>query len=478
MLGYLVSGPDRRFNGGMSPTRCAEPPRAWPVDSRAPVQTCRSERNGVRLHRDEEDRLRSLTSYRILDTAPERAYDAAAVMAAAACGTAGAMVTLVDRDRQWFKAVAGSMRMGRETPRSDSFCSDVVAASTELVVPDALADPRHASKRVVTGAPWVRAYAGVPLVSRDGVPLGALCVVDPQPRSFTWHQLQQLGELASVVVAHLELRRTDLEGGRDPSALVPDALDPLRLRSAIEQGDVRPWFQPVVDMANGSVLAFEALARWHHPVAGILAPASFLPAAERTGLMDVLHRKVLADATGLVADLRSRSGTGSVPHVAVNVSGREVGERGFASAIEEALARRGLVGSDLCVELTESVPVDCDVAASELRQLRQLGVGVALDDYGAGVAATGRLLELPISVLKIDRTLTHAAASSARGRAVVRATLQMADEIGIDVVCEGVETPEQRDVLLELGARRGQGWLFGAPAPRGEVDRYLRGPLV
>lgn len=429
--------------------------------------------SGVWRHRNEDDRLESLASYKILDTAPEPAYDAAARLAAVVCGAPAAMVSLVDRDRQWFKATYGLAGLDRETGRSDSFCSDAVALESTLVVEDALATPRYVRNGLVAGKPGIRSYAGVPLVGRDGLPLGTLCVVDWRARSFSPAQLDDLAALARNVVTQLELRRVDRSNGRDPEALLADALDPVRLRTAIEEGEFVNRYQPIVDMSTGVPCSLEALVRWAHPGLGVIPPSLFLPAMERTGLMHVLGRRVLGDALDLAADLGSRPSLVWEPKVAVNVSGTQFESPGLAAAVADALSARQLRPDVLCIEVTESVPVRDGLAAAELGALRQLGVGIALDDYGSGTATAGKILDLPITALKLDRALASSINVSPRSTAIVLSTFQMADDIGLEVICEGIETAKQQEGLLEAGATLGQGWLFSPPLGANHVDRYL-----
>ena len=429
--------------------------------------------DGVWLHRLEEDRLDSLASYKILDTAPEAAYDAAARLAAVVCDTPAAMVSLVDRDRQWLKASYGLPGHWHETARSDAFCSDAVALESLLVVEDALSAPRYARSPLVAGPPGIRSYAGVPLIGRDGLPLGTLCVLGWRPRRFSPTQLDDLAALARNVVTHLELRRADRSLGRDPGELLTDALDPVRLRTAIEQGEFVNRYQPIVDMTSGRPCALEALVRWSHPGLGVIPPALFLPAMERTGLMHALGRSVLGDALDLAAGLAARARPARTPKVAVNLSATQLEAPGLASTIAEALEARHLPADALCVEVTESVPLHGALAADELHELRRLGVGIALDDYGSGTATAGKLLDLPVTALKLDRALATAVAASPRGSIVVRSTLRMAEDIGLDVICEGVETAEQHDGLVGAGATLGQGWLYSPPLGPTHVDRYL-----
>ncbi len=450
MVAQSVPGPS-------GPTSCRRPP----------LRT-------VWWHPREADRLASLASYKILDTRSEAPYDSAVQLAATLCAAPAAMVTLVDDDRQWFKASIGLAGMGCETPRIDSVCSDAVALESRLVIEDARKNPRYAANRLVSGPPFIRAYAGVPLIGRDGLPLGTICVVDTRPRRFTATQLGSLEAMALNVVTHLELRRVDGLLGRDPARLLDDALDPLRLRRAIDTGEFVSRFQPIVDMQTGEPRAFEALVRWSHPELGEIPPALFLPAMERTGLMRSLGRSVLADALDLARALEAQERWIPVPRVAVNVSGTEFDAPGLAGEIADSLHVRSVAPAALCVEVTETAPFETGRAAAEIAELHRLGVGVALDDFGSGTATVGKIVDLPVTAVKLDRSLATAM-DSPRARAVVASTVHMATEIGFELSGEGIETARQRDELVGLGVTVGQGWLFSRALEPAQVLAEVTG---
>jgi len=154
----------------------------------------------------EEERLLLLREYDILDTPPEQAYDDLVLLASTICKTPIALITLLDEQRQWFKARVGLSTAS--TPREQAFCTHAILDTKTLIVPDALQDPRFAANPLVTSDPYIRFYAGAPLVTATGASLGTLCVVDRQPRLLSEEQLAALEALARVVVGQLELRRT------------------------------------------------------------------------------------------------------------------------------------------------------------------------------------------------------------------------------------------------------------------------------
>ena len=174
---------------------------------------------------DERQRLQALRTYRILDTDPEQAFDDLALLASQICGTPIALISLVDEERQWFKARVGMSV--RETARNVSFCSRAIEQEGLFIVPDALRDARFRENALVTGDPHIRFYAGAPLITRDGDALGALCVIDRRPRTLTDDQLAALRTLRRQVEAQLELRRNlaelrlAIEGIERLGSLVP-----------------------------------------------------------------------------------------------------------------------------------------------------------------------------------------------------------------------------------------------------------------
>ena len=168
---------------------------------------------------DEKARLSALQRYSILDTLPEQIYDDVTALAALICGTPISLVSLVDADRQWFKASTGIE--ASETPRSASFCAHTIATSATLIVKDAQSDPRFKENPLVTGAPGIRFYAGAPIVEPDGHVLGTVCVIDTAPRSITPIQVAALEALARHTMALMEMRHTiaELTGQAKPATV-------------------------------------------------------------------------------------------------------------------------------------------------------------------------------------------------------------------------------------------------------------------
>jgi GAF domain-containing protein len=246
------------------------------------------------VHHAEQDRLDSLASYAVLDTPPEAAYDSLTALAAQVCDAPIATVAFLDRDRVWCKSTFGTDVV--EAARELSFCVDAVTDCSTLIVPDTTRDARYQDYPNVTVAGGARAYAGVPLVGRDGLPLGTLCVVDVRTRRFTAAQIRTLTGLAAQVVALLEQRRRDATDGLS-SDVLGQARDPARLRRALDDGELIAHYQPMVDLSSGVGYGMEALLRWEHPALGTLTPAAFLAAIESSALIVPVGRAMLDAAS-------------------------------------------------------------------------------------------------------------------------------------------------------------------------------------
>jgi diguanylate cyclase (GGDEF)-like protein/PAS domain S-box-containing protein len=232
------------------------------------------------------------------------------------------------------------------------------------------------------------------------------------------------------------------------------------LGSALSQGQLHLEYQPVVDLATGAVLGAEALARWNHPTWGAVSPAEFVPVAERTGLIVQLGHWALLTAAREAARWEA---AGHPQGVAVNVSVRQLNVE-FVAEVEQVLAQTGLSPHRLTLEITESVLVDDERTLGSLQALKAIGVKLSLDDFGTGWSSLAYLRRLPVDVLKLDSSFV-AGLGSAQADAVSRTVIQLAKDLGLEVVAEGVETADQRDILLRMGCHSAQGWYYGAAGP-------------
>lgn len=240
----------------------------------------------------------------------------------------------------------------------------------------------------------------------------------------------------------------------------PELLDELHL-----------VYQPTFDLRRGRIEGFEALLRWEHPRRGPVAPADFIPAAEETGMIVEIGRWVLGTACREAAGW---SGAGGPPTLAVNVSGRQLRERGFVDDVRAALVQSGLDARRLRLELTESVLVQAnETVRANLAAVTATGVQLAIDDFGTGHSWIGHLQELAPDVVKVDRSFLAALESG--DSPLLRGTVALARELGVRVVAEGIERGEQLQAVQRLGCDVGQGFLLGRPVPAGDASRLLAG---
>ncbi|MCW2993363.1 MAG: domain S-box/diguanylate cyclase protein [Conexibacter sp.] len=246
------------------------------------------------------------------------------------------------------------------------------------------------------------------------------------------------------------------------------------LRRAIEDGDLRLVYQPMVRFGEGRANGFEALARWTHPTRGEIPPDRFISLAEQHGLIEPLGRWVLREAVGQLRRWRDAGLSMGDMGMSVNVSRVQLSRPGLAEEIFEVLAERDIPPGQLVVEVTESAVMDDpDVANATLDALAEAGVRIALDDFGVGQSSLACLRDLPLDALKLDRGFITSLASSRQAAAIVRAVCDMARTLGFSVVAEGVETEAQSQVVEALGCDVGQGFLYARPVPPGEIPGVI-----
>jgi diguanylate cyclase (GGDEF)-like protein/PAS domain S-box-containing protein len=244
-----------------------------------------------------------------------------------------------------------------------------------------------------------------------------------------------------------------------------------RLRRAISTNELVLHWQPIRSLHDGSMTAVEALVRWQDPDRGLLPPVDFVPFAEETGLIGRLGSWV-ADA---VAEQRLIwRAAGLDPRVHLNVSPRQMARRGFVADLVGRLGSGGLDLDGVTIEITESLALRDDGSAVPLlAELRESGLRVAIDDFGAGWSSLGRLRDLPVQVVKIDRSFLAGVPDSPEGSAIVRAMLTLIKALGLDAIAEGVENEAQRRFLAENGCPAAQGYLLGRPMPVDALEGLL-----
>ncbi len=249
-----------------------------------------------------------------------------------------------------------------------------------------------------------------------------------------------------------------------------------RLNEAVSRGQFALRYQPVVDLATGDVAGFEALVRWRHSRYGLVPPEQFIPLAEETGQISPLGAWVLHHAAADVARLRhNTSRRFAAPYVSVNVSAHQWRGAEFLDEVCGALDAAGLAPGALLLEITESVLMRRDRELDRLvGEMKDLGVRIAVDDFGSGFSSLRYLRELPVDVLKIDKTFIDDLAHNTRQVALVQGIIHLADELGLEVIAEGIEESAQQELLTGIGCRFGQGYLFAAPMTVEQGEEVLR----
>ncbi|HWD64653.1 MAG TPA: EAL domain-containing protein [Solirubrobacteraceae bacterium] len=249
------------------------------------------------------------------------------------------------------------------------------------------------------------------------------------------------------------------------------------LRGAHTRGELSLHYQPVVALENARVVAVEALLRWEHPARGLLAPAQFLPVAESTGLIEGIGEWVIGEACRQAARWRTMTGTGEPIPVSVNVSAHQLSSASLLGAVERALVDSQLAPDLLMLEVTEAALLaDMSSARRELAHLKELGVRLIVDDFGAGYSSLPALRELMIDGLKLDRSFVQALEGedeNGEDGALVGAVLSMAHALDAQVTAEGVETWRQVSRLRDHGCDYGQGYLFARPRPAEDLTPML-----
>jgi PAS domain S-box-containing protein len=244
--------------------------------------------------------------------------------------------------------------------------------------------------------------------------------------------------------------------------------NPHDLFKALERNEIVPYFQPLVELRSGILTGFEVLARWIHPVDGIVAPDQFIPMAEETGCIGELTQRLLQQVFAVA---------GVIPpqvSISVNISPLQFRERGLAREIERVARAAGFPFERLVLEVTESALLGNIMQARAVAgELKELGVRLSLDDFGTGYSSLRHLQALPFDELKVDAGFVRSMGVTIESRKIAAAVVGLGQSLGLRTVAEGVETRNQAEMLLWLGCDEAQGWLYGRPVPAEELPAIV-----
>jgi EAL domain-containing protein (putative c-di-GMP-specific phosphodiesterase class I) len=558
------------------------------------------------------------------DESGQEAYDRIARLAKRVFGTEIVLITFIDSDRQLFRSHIGTEMT--ENRRDRTFCTHTIGQNRTLVVEDATHDPRFSASPFVLDGPRIRFYAGEPLKTHDGHPLGTICLADRRPRQFSQEDQDTLHDLANMVMTQV---RTDrnltyrdaatkmpnriqffadlntasrghgngsrwaivveliglpesneavralglgylydqiayaasrlrafrpnhtvyhvgpthlafcLDGEEEVPAVLediyldlcnpfatssgipaqlspglgarrlagadlgaPDVLrsllqtareardkgkgialyDPIadaaqkrafslvaEMPRAIADNELFLLYQPRVEAKTGRCDGVEALLRWQHPVNGIVSPTEFLPQISKTPLIQDLTNWVMR---AVCRQLSVWNAAGMQMRCSFNISARNLEEQSFVDRLAAAIAENGVRAEQLEVEVVEDVSVmEDDKILARLHRVCDLGVTIAIDDFGTGYSNLAYLLELPATVLKIDRSLVAGVLAKRSYATAAKSIIAMGHQLGYRIVAEGIESEAVRERLVEWGCDELQGYLFSAPL---DVEAFQR----
>ena len=245
------------------------------------------------------------------------------------------------------------------------------------------------------------------------------------------------------------------------------------MRRAVDNGEFKVYYQPIISLVNGSIVGFEALTRWHSPK-GLVMPNDFIPVADETGIILAINRQLLPEACRQVLSWQQLFPSDPPLSLSVNVSPKQFAQTDLASQIGELLQQSGMDPHCVDLEITETIAMaDAERSGGVLAQLKALGVGLDIDDFGTGYSSLSRLQRFPVDTLKIDRAFVSRMDTDKETHEIVRIIVMLAHNLGLKVVAEGVETQAQLELLRGLGCEKAQGYLFSKPVDHEAILKLL-----
>ena len=363
-------------------------------------------------------------------------------------------VNVLDADHQITVAAVGTPL--DRIPRANSLCTHVVSGGQMKTLDGISAIPATAAH--------IKAYVGVPLTGREGLVIGTLCLLDTVPRHFSPDALEDLNAAAAVIQDELELiRRLD-------QVNFASTAEAATLINAVHQDQVIPYYQTIIDLHTGEIQAVEALARWHHPEEGLLTPDVFVPLAEDSEIIIDLDLAILRHASHQLRQWQ--------PHhpdlrLNVNLSARHFDHPDCISRLQSTVVEAGIEPGSVSFELTETAALPVHPHDRNfLRDLRETGFRVLLDDFGTGFASIDQVLRLPIDGIKLSRSLS-AAMNTSTGNTVVRHLIALSHDLQLTAVIEGIENREGASWARGVRADAGQGYLWTRPLAADEMTTHM-----
>ena len=299
----------------------------------------------------------------------------------------------------------------------------------------------------------VGAFAGI-----AAVPAGEVRIPDLLRRADIAMNHARSGRIARAVW---------FDSGMERALIVQGEIE-QGIRFGLEHGQFVPYFEPQVDLATGEVIGFEVLARWNHPLSGIVPPDVFIPVAEEINLIGRLSEQVIGEALKEAADWDPEI------KISVNIAPSQLADAWLAQRIVRLLSESGFPAERLVIELTESsLFADLDLAKAIVTSLKNQGVRLALDDFGTGFSSLAHLRSLPFDIIKIDRSFVTNINLRRESAAIVRAVTTLASALSVPVCVEGIEDEDTVETVARLGCAIGQGWYFGKAMPADEARELL-----